>query len=181
MSDSTDDAPRPEGRPTKYRDEYTEQAYKICLLGATDKTLGEIFGVCEATINNWKLEHPEFADALRRGKKVADMHIASKLFNRAEGAEWTEEAAFKVKEEFFDDTGKKIKTEEKIVTVPVKKAAPPDTTAAMFWLKNRHPEAWRDKQDIELAGPNGGAITTASATLSREELKTMIEQAEQDV
>ncbi len=128
------------GRPTLYREEYAEQAYKLCLLlGATDADLAAFFDVTEATVNNWKDQYPEFFESVKRGKAPADMHIAQKLFHRAEGAEWEEEQAIKVK------TGPHTETVE---VVTVKRAAPPDTTAMIFWLKNRQSKKWRDKIDI---------------------------------
>ena len=116
-------------------------------MGATDANLAEFFDVSESTINLWKLEHPEFSESIKGGKTRADMHIVQRLFNRAEGAEWTEDAAIKVKKEFFEN-GKKVRTEEEVVVVPVRKAAAPDTTALIFWLKNRHPELWRDRREV---------------------------------
>lgn len=171
----------PGGRPSLYRTEYADQVFKLCLLGATDKDLAEFFEVCEATINNWKLDYPDFRVQLKAGKKQADMHIANKLFNRAEGARWTEETAVKVKIDHYDDLGKKIRTEEHVEIVPLQKGAAPDTTAIIFWLKNRDPKRWRDKQDLELSGKDGGAITTSNAILTGEELKALIKEAEQDV
>ena len=53
------------GRPSKYKKEYAEQAYKFCLLGATDARLGEFFGVSEQTINAWKDAHPEFLESIK--------------------------------------------------------------------------------------------------------------------
>jgi hypothetical protein len=85
------------GRPTKFKPEYCDQAYKLCLLGAIDADLADFFEVAASTVYLWKNEYPEFADQIRNGKKIADMHLASKLYNRAEGAEWVEEQAFKIK------------------------------------------------------------------------------------
>ena len=59
-----------------------------------------------------------------------------------------------------------------IAMTPIRKVYPPDTTAAIFWLKNRKPEEWRDKQAVEHSGPNGGPIETRS--LSDEALKARI-------
>ena len=104
-------APHAGGRPSLYRPEYAGQAFKLCLRGATDRDLSDFFEICEATINNWKLNFPDFVAALKAGKTEADMHIAASLFNRAEGAVWTEEVVQKVKIEHFDEaTGKKIGT-----------------------------------------------------------------------
>lgn len=136
------------GRPTLYRDEYPEQAYKLCLLmGATDADMADFFEVSQSTLNLWKIEHPKFSESIKKGKATADMHLASKLFNKAEGAEWEEEQAIKVKISQY---------EEKIEVVKIKRAAPPDTTALIFWLKNRQPKQWRDRQEV--SGPDGGPI-----------------------
>jgi len=122
-------------RPTAYRQEYAEQAYKLCLLGFTDKQLAVFFGVNESTINRWKQKYPEFCKSIKRGKVIADAQVAESLFKRATGIEVTEV-------EVRDDGKKKVKR----VT---KKHIPPDTTAQIFWLKNRQSELWRDKPTVE--------------------------------
>lgn len=122
-------------RPTDYRQEYAEQARKLCLLGFTDKQLAVFFGVNESTINRWKDKYPEFCKSIKSGKVVADAQVAESLFKRATGIEVTEV-------EVRDDGKKKVKR----VT---KKHIPPDPTAQIFWLKNRQPELWRDKPTVE--------------------------------
>ena len=131
-------------RPSKYKEEYTEQAYKLCLLGATDDDLADFFDTTPQTINSWKKRQPEFLDALKRGKRQADAIIAEKLYHRAKGYEHPEDKVFIYKGQ--------------PVVVPTTKHYPPDTTAAIFWLKNRQPEKWRDKQDIEHTGQMGVKI-----------------------
>ncbi|MBI0097244.1 MULTISPECIES: helix-turn-helix domain-containing protein [unclassified Snodgrassella] len=122
-------------RPTDYRQEYAEQARKLCLLGFTDKQLADFFDVNESTINRWKQKYPEFCKSIKSGKVVADAQVAESLFKRAMGMEVTEV-------EVRDDGKKKVKR----VT---KKHIPPDPTAQIFWLKNRQPELWRDKPTVE--------------------------------
>ena len=124
-----------DGRPTKYKDEYSGKAYKLCLLGATDAELADFFEVNEDTINEWKKVHPEFSESLKKGKKIADAEIASKLYHRAKGYEHPE---------LVTATFQGVITDTMIVT----KHYPPDTTAAIFWLKNRQKDKWRDKQEI---------------------------------
>lgn len=119
------------GRPPKYHDKVPEQALKLCRLGATDKELADFFGVKEATINQWKLDHPAFSDSLKEGKYLADAEVASKLFKRATGYSHPED-------KIFNDNGSAM-------VVPTMKHYPPDTTACIFWLKNRQPAKWRDK------------------------------------
>ena len=122
-------------RPTDYRQEYAEQARKLCLLGFTDKQLAVFFGVNESTINRWKQKYPEFCTSIKKGKVVADAQVVDSLYNRALGME-VEEV------EVRGDGDNEIRR----VT---KKHIPPDTTAQIFWLKNRQPELWRDKPTVE--------------------------------
>lgn len=129
------------GRPTKYQKAYAEQARKLCLLGYTDAELADFFEVDEATINRWKIAHEEFCESIKKGKGVADGEVAAKLFHRATGYEHPEDDIRAV-----DGT---------IVITPTVKHYPPDTTAAIFWLKNRQSKKWRDKIDHGLEGPNG--------------------------
>jgi hypothetical protein len=68
------------GQPTLYKPEYIELAHNYCLLGATNETLGDFFGVTSRTIDNWIATHPDFADAVRRGRAVADATVVRALF-----------------------------------------------------------------------------------------------------
>jgi len=124
------------GRKSSYKEEYSDLAYKFCLLGATDKELAEMFEVSEVTINNWKDEHEEFSLALKKGKQIADANVADRLYKRAMGFEAPD---------VVTATFQGMITDMKEVT----KVYPPDTTAAIFWLKNRQPKRWRDKQEID--------------------------------
>lgn len=123
------------GRPSDYKEEYAEQAEKLCLLGATDKELADFFGVCEATINNWKNDFPKFLASIKAGKLEADASVAESLYKRAIGY-----------------TGKKTVTANvQGVISDVKEVdeyVGPDVTAAIFWLKNRSPAQWREKSEV---------------------------------
>lgn len=133
------------GRPSKYRAEFAAQALKLCRLGATDKELGDFFGCSEQTINAWKDAHPEFLESLKGGKALADAEVADKLFKRATGYEHQA-----VKIVANANTG-----QEHIVEYTERYA--PDTTACIFWLKNRRPDVWRDKVDSAVSVT--GAVT----------------------
>jgi hypothetical protein len=124
------------GRPSSYKPEYAEQAYKLCLLGAKDTEMTDFFGVTEKTFNNWKTDHKEFLQSLKEGKEYADANVASRLYQRAMGYSHPED-------KIFNDNGVPL-------VVPTIKHYPPDTAAAIFWLKNRRKERWRDKQDMEV-------------------------------
>ena len=122
------------GRPTDYRPEYAEQAERLCrLLGATDKDLAEFFGKSEQTINAWKKTQPEFLEALKRGKMLSDANVADKLYQRAMG--------------YSHDAVKIMVVGGEVQQVPYIEHYPPDTTACIFWLKNRQREKWRDKPE----------------------------------
>lgn len=132
------------GRPSSYKPEFAKQAEKLCALGATDVELADFFDVEVRTIYRWKSEHDTFCQALKVGKDVADERVARSLYARANGYE-------------HDEVDIRVVSGE-IVQTPIRKHYPPDTTAAIFWLKNRRKEEWRDKIDHELGGPNGGPI-----------------------
>lgn len=141
------------GRPTKYKKEYDEQALKLCRLGATDKELADFFEVNEDTINEWKKVNPSFSESLKEGKQMADAEVAHKLYRRATG--YSHEA---VKIVANATTG-----QEHIV--PFTEHYAPDTTACIFWLKNRRPDLWRDKLQQELTGKDGKPIEVINPTL----------------
>ena len=125
----------PGGRPTDYREEYCELGYKLCLLGHTDKELAQFFGVVESTIYLWKKQYPQFSEALKNGKDIADANVATTLYERATG--------YEIEEEVADKEGN---------VVLINKKLPPDPTSMIFWLKNRQPRKWRDKHDLEHSG-----------------------------
>lgn len=139
-------------RPTKYQEAYAEQARKLCLLGYTDAELADFFEVSEATINNWKLEHSEFLESIKKGKAIADGNVTDRLYQRAMGF-------------VAPDVDIRV-IENKIVETPLDKYYPPDTAAAIFWLKNRQKDKWRDKHDHEVTGKDGGAIQIETSPMS---------------
>lgn len=137
-------------RPSSYKPEYAEQARKLCLLGATDAQLADFFGVAESTINLWKLANPEFSESLKAGKEKADALVAYSLYHRALGYKHDAVKILTV----ADGNNAGSHVEE----IPYTEHYPPDTTAAIFWLKNRRPDLWRDKITQEHVGKDGGPI-----------------------
>ena len=123
------------GAPTKYKEEYSRQVKKLCLLGATDKDIADFFDVSEATINNWKHDYPEFLESIKESKRLSDQEIVKSLHKRAKG--------FRLKEQ------KLIYNNGEQEIIELEKEVPPDPTSMIFWLKNRMPAEWRDKQIIE--------------------------------
>lgn len=138
------DSDNKDGRPTDYRPEFVAQAQKLAELGATDREIAEFFEVSERTIYRWQHVHPDFCHALKVGKETADDRVEKSLYRRAVG--------------YTFDSVKIMQYEGQPVVIPHEEHVPPDTTACIFWLKNRRRKEWRDKVDHEHGGPDGGAI-----------------------
>jgi len=150
------------GRPTKYNPEYNEQVYKLTLLGATDKEIADFFNVTEQTVLNWYQKEQEFLEAKKKGKIEADSKVVQSTYKRAIGYEYTEEHITLV-----DDGTKNPKIKEKKI---IKKQMAPDVMAQIWWSKNRRPDQWRDKKDVELIG------NSTKIEVQDEETKTLLEE-----
>lgn len=131
------------GRPTAFKKEYIAQAKKLCALGATDIEIADFFEVDVRTIYRWKATNDEFCQALKIAKTEADERVERSLFARANGYE-------------HDEVDIRV-VNGQIVQTPIRKYYPPDTTAAIFWLKNRKSEQWRDKQEVD--NKHSGTLT----------------------
>lgn len=135
------------GRPTDFREEYVAQAEKLCAIGATDAEIADFFDVDVRTIYRWKASNDAFCQAIKAGKEIADDRVERSLYQKAIGYEQEE-----VK--IFMPAGA-----DKPVYAPFTAKIAPDTTAAIFWLKNRRRADWMDKVDHSLSNPDGSAIT----------------------
>lgn len=133
----TDEPSNPVGRPTKFKEEYVEQAYKLCLLGMNNEELAKFFEVSKSTLCKWIAEINEFSDSVKRGRSDADADVAVSFHKRAKGYQYVEES------EEYDKHGKVVKIKK------TTKEVPPDAGAALNWLKNRQPDKWRDKKEVE--------------------------------
>ncbi len=121
------------GRPTKFKKEFSKIAYQMCLLGAKDEEIAKAIDVSVKTLNEFKKLYVEFNTALKEGKQMADAEVSASLYQRAVGYS-------------HDDVDIKV-VNGRIVKTKIRKHYPPDTTAAIFWLKNRQKHNWRDKQE----------------------------------
>ena len=124
------------GRPEKYKNEYLSQATALCMLGCTNEQLANFFNVVEETIYEWKRTKSDFSEALRAGREKGSAKVAVSLFQRCIGYNYQEE-----KTSYENDT--------EVSKVVTKKHSPPEIKAIALWLKNKHPDLWRDKQEIE--------------------------------
>ena len=133
------------GRPSPYTEGYSatfpEAGRKLALLGATDKEIAGFFNISESTLNLWKTKHAEFSESLKTGKLLADSEVAARLFQRAMGYE-------------HDEVDIRV-IDKEVVQIPIRKFYPPDTTAAIFWLKNRQRDKWRDKVETGITDVAG--------------------------
>jgi transcriptional regulator with XRE-family HTH domain len=103
--------------------------------GFTDKQVAKLFGVTKQTLTNWKREYPQFFASLKRGKAVADDQVELSLFQRAVG---------------YSHPDVHITSYLGRVTItPIIRHYPPDTAAAFIWLKNRRPDNWRDRVELD--------------------------------
>ena len=133
-----------QGRPTDYKPEFDAEAQQMALEGATDQEMADYFGVDVRSLNRWKNTQPSFRQSIKAGKDVTDDRVERSLYERALGYE-------------RDEVDIKVIAGE-IVKTPIRKFYPPDTTAAIFWLKNRKSQEWRDIKAVELSGKDGGPM-----------------------
>jgi hypothetical protein len=124
------------GRPSAYKDEYAGLAFNYTLLGAIDTELAGFFGVSKTTLNAWKKHHPEFLASIQKGKVIADAEVALSLYKSATGGHIVKEDKL-----VSDGVGG-----QKVITL--EKQLEPSVTAQIFWLKNRQPDKWKDKQEV---------------------------------
>lgn len=136
-------------RPSAFKPEYVAQAKKLATHGLTDIEMADVFGVSDRTLYRWKSDYPDFAKAMKLGKKGPDDRVAASLFQRAVGYEHEVEKIFQ-----HNGTVVRAKTMEHI---------PASVTAAIFWLKNR--AGWQDVSRKELTGPAGAPIETANRSV----------------
>jgi len=123
--------------------------------GLTDEQIAKNLGISKVTLYKYINEHNELSELLKKGKEVIDIEVENALLKRALGYKYDE-----VTREVNSDTGKLVVS--KVVTKEVQ----PDTTAQIFWLKNRKPEAWRDRKEVD----HSGTINNPYEGLTKEEL-----------
>ena len=128
--------------------------------GLTDEQIAQNMGIRASTLYEWKNRYPEISEALKSTKEIVDRLVENALLKRALGYEYDE-----ITEELTKTEDGTLAMRE---TKRVRKQVAPDTTAQIFWLKNRKPDDWRDKPEptqdqalqvaVEILGDIGGAI-----------------------
>lgn len=119
--------------------------------GLTEEQIAHNMGIAYSTFREWKKTYPALSAALKKNKEVVDRHVENALYNKATGFTATDRVVSTKKVVEYAN-GKKVRETTEPVVVEVERYYPPDTTAEIFWLKNRKPEQWRDKQNVEVNG-----------------------------
>lgn len=125
-------------RPSKFNDDLVDRAFFLAQKGFTDAEIAKALGIAVDTIYDWRKNKPEFSEALKLGKDEADAKVERSLYEKATG---------------YSHPDVHISNFQGEITVtPITKHYPPDTTAGIFWMKNRRPAEWRDKQEVQHDG-----------------------------
>ncbi len=135
--------------------------------GLTDSEIAKRMGVTVSTLNNYKKQYSKIDEALKNGGEYVDTKIENALIKRAIGYEYTEQVMERV---LNKETGEY----EFVLTKEMKKEVKPDISAQVFWLKNRRPDIWKDKQDL-----NVESSSTEFGNLTDEELEQRISMLKQ--
>lgn len=142
--------------------------------GLTDEQIASNMGITRKTLAEWKTKYSDICDTLKRGKAVVDIQVENALLKRALGYSYDEVTRERVLN--YDPSTGQVVGSHMEITKTVKKEVQGDTTAQIFWLKNRRPEQWRDKRDVSVEGE----ISTNNPFkgLSTDELRKLIESEE---
>ena len=139
--------------------------------GLTDEQIAHNMGIAYSTLRVWKEKYSAISAALKKGIEVVDIQVENALLKRALGYSYNEVVRERVRD---DDTGD-YKLE---ITKTIKKEVVPDTTAQIFWLKNRKPIEWRDRKETEISG--GLNVNNPFAELTTEELRKLARSGKND-
>lgn len=121
--------------------------------GLTDEQIATNMGITDSTFYEWKKKYSEFSEALKEGKEVVDRQVENALLKSALGY-------------MYDEVTEERRDDELVVTKVVHKEVQPNTTAQIFWLKNRKRAEWRDRVENAITGADGGAVKVETLTES---------------
>lgn len=154
--------------------------------GLTDKQIAQKMNINVSTLYKWEKEHSEISESLKKGKKPVDIEVENALLRKALGGKVTQTVYKMVKvddtvlkarrakflkgyqiehpeltkEELIIAAADKVPTYERIAMTQTETEVLPDTTAIIYWLKNRCPDKWREMYYTALKKAN---LTTAQA------------------
>lgn len=105
--------------------------------GLTQKDIAHNMGVCLSTLTHWLTKNETLRKAINDGKEVADRRVENALYKRALGYTITETTVTQSEKDGYKE-------------VTTTKHIPGDVTAQIYWLKNRKPKQWRDRQETAI-------------------------------
>jgi len=146
------------GRKTLFKDCMFKEGERLARLGMTIEEIAVFWNVHRGTLHRWLNKYPEFCNTLKKAKEEADKNVEGSLYKRALGYEY--------KEQFYERRAGK---EGLVLVKEVVKQIAPDVTAQIFWLKNRKPGLWKDRQDHKHSG-------TVAHTMSLQDFRESKEQ-----
>lgn len=104
--------------------------------GLTDEQIAKNMKVSRSTLSKYKKEHSDISDTLKKEKDIVDYEVENALLKKALG--YTETL-----------NKQKVTKDGDVVDIKEDVHIAPDSTALIFWLKNRQPKKWRDKVEID--------------------------------
>nr|DAW96032.1 MAG TPA: terminase small subunit [Caudoviricetes sp.] len=119
--------------------------------GLSDEQIAANMGITDSTFYEWKKKYSEISEALKEGKDAVDRQVENALLKSALGYK-------------YDEVTKELRDDELVVTKVVHKEVQPNTTAQIFWLKNRKRAEWRDRVENAITGADGGAVKVETLT-----------------
>lgn len=131
--------------------------------GLTDEQIAKNMEIGYSTLQTWKGKYQDIQDTLKKNKAIVDVEVENALLKRALGYSYTETTS---ERRLNEDTGEY----EMVATKEVTKQITPDTKAQIFWLKNRKPDTWRDKKDVDV----GGSVHSVISSMTDDELTERI-------
>lgn len=147
------DHDRKPGSPAHWKIDYTRQIFWLALLGITEIEMANVIGISLALFNHWKKTHPDFMNALSKGKMEAPAVAADALFRVGVGFEHDAVKHFPNRVKEYDSkTGKLVKEYTEIIDHPYTKKYPPNVAALKAFLAAKHPEIWGDRSEVVHTG-----------------------------
>lgn len=131
--------------------------------GISEEEIAKKLGIAYSTFNLYKKQKSELSEVLKKGAEIVDTEVENALLKRALGYS-------------YDEITKELVNGELKVTKIVHKQVVADTTAQIFWLKNRASDKWRDKVEFDGEVAHKVDIPPNIKGLSLDELRVLAGQ-----
>lgn len=157
------------GQRTKYEYWITEEGLNLLAGwardGLIDEEIAKKIGIARQTLVKWKSLYKAIGDTLKNGKEIVDNQVEQALLKRALGMKVTVRKALRLKDGEWH---------ERVEYVDEEQYYPPDTTAQIFWLKNRRPSRWRNNDKEIDKGDNNDPVESSIHSSTLEALKNRV-------